>query len=108
MPLLEVCTENHTTIGGVLKDILDTNSDFVGKKYPREILNAYLHFEALTDHDYDFSCFYSGFFPSVVTLDGNRKAAFSMKAQLKDMGDEDLKSPEVNMMDFQRHKEDTL
>ena len=79
MPLLEVCTENHIAIGRVL----DTNSDFVGKEYLREILNAYLHLEALTDHDYDFSCFYSGSFPSVMTLDSNRKAAFSMKAQLK-------------------------
>ena len=33
------------------------------------MLNAFLHFEALSDHSYSFSCVLCGYFPPLVNLD---------------------------------------
>lgn len=48
--------------------------------YPKdsEFFHAYLHFEALTHHDYNFSCLKCGHHPPVVVMDLHRKGVFSM------------------------------
>jgi len=50
------------------------------QKFPRKekILHAYMHFEALTDHDYAYSCVKCGYHPAVVVMDLHKKAAFNM------------------------------
>ena len=43
------------------------------------MLNAYLHFEALSDHcSYDFSCLMCGYFPPLLTLDMDKKGVFEL------------------------------
>ena len=42
----------------------------------RLLLNAYLHFEALTEHSYDFTCVSCGFHPPVLIADLNRRVGF--------------------------------
>ncbi|KAI2666697.1 HMG domain-containing protein 3 [Labeo rohita] len=67
---------SHTAVERVCKAL----SASTGMVYPssKTVLCAYLHFEALTDHDYQFSCFNCGFRPSVVIMDAHRKGVFSM------------------------------
>ena len=42
------------------------------------MLNAYLHFEALSDHEYDFCCHLCGYFPPLLSLDVNKKGVFEL------------------------------
>ncbi len=58
-------------------EILDATE---GGPFPKHevVLQAYLHFEALTDLDYHYSCVSCGNFPSVVIMDLHKKGAFSM------------------------------
>ncbi|KAI4883364.1 hypothetical protein NFI96_001065 [Prochilodus magdalenae] len=67
---------NHTAVGRALEALEQTNQ----KKYPSHdsLLHGYLHFEALTAHDYNFSCVNCGDHPPVVILDLHKKGVFSM------------------------------
>ncbi|XP_073671205.1 uncharacterized protein [Paramisgurnus dabryanus] len=58
-------------------EVLETTTQ---QKFPRKdkILHAYMHFEALTDHDYAYSCVKCGYHPAVVVMDLHKKAAFNM------------------------------
>lgn len=49
-------------------------------KFPSKdkILHAYMHSDALTDHEYTYSCVKSGYHPAVVVMDLHKKAAFNM------------------------------
>ena len=40
------------------------------------IINAYLHFEALSDHRYNFNCCVCGYHPKVLIMDLNKKINF--------------------------------
>ncbi|XP_041664383.1 uncharacterized protein LOC121523528 isoform X2 [Cheilinus undulatus] len=40
---------------------------------PETILHAYCHFEALTSHEYSFSCVCCGYYPPVVMMDQHKK-----------------------------------
>jgi len=42
------------------------------------VRNAYLHFEALTDHSYDFACVLCGYHPPALVLDANKKGVFDL------------------------------
>ncbi|XP_051504443.1 uncharacterized protein LOC127412254 [Myxocyprinus asiaticus] len=42
------------------------------------MLHAYMHFEALTTHNYSYSCFKCGYYPPVVVMDLHRKSVFNM------------------------------
>ena len=66
--------QNGIAIGKELSRL----EDWTKEKYPNQILDAYLAFEALTQHSYDFECVMCGQFPTILTIDGNRKAAFDM------------------------------
>ncbi len=54
--------------------------DMTGVKFPPAdtVLHAYLHFEALTDHEYNFSCVTCGDHPPVVIMDLHRKGVFHL------------------------------
>ena len=55
--------------------------DLYHVKYPAHILEAYFHFEALTEHGYNFHCNYCGSHPTILIMDANRKAAFRMSGK---------------------------
>ncbi|XP_030269804.1 uncharacterized protein LOC115580079 isoform X2 [Sparus aurata] len=42
------------------------------------VLHAYLHFEALTSHDYSYSCACCGYHPPVVVMDLHKKGVFNL------------------------------
>lgn len=63
----------HTTVSRVVEYL----ELMTGLKFPpaKTVLYGYLHFEALTDHDYSFSCITCGDHPPVVVL-GFHKGSF--------------------------------
>ncbi len=71
----------HTAIGRVVAVI----ESMTGKSLSHNtVLNAYCHFEALSEHKYKFYCIHCGFYPPppILTFDVNRKAAFSLAGKL--------------------------
>ncbi|XP_077365645.1 uncharacterized protein LOC144009664 [Festucalex cinctus] len=73
---LRQCVQNHTAVGRAM-DILE---QLTKTKYPNHdaILHGYLHFEALTAHEYNFSCVNCGVHPPVVIMDLHKKGVFNM------------------------------
>ncbi|KAK0140068.1 hypothetical protein N1851_023031 [Merluccius polli] len=73
---LRQSVQNHTAVGRALDILEQTNN----KKYPNHdsILHGYVHFEALTAHDYNYSCVNCGVHPPVVIMDLHKKGVFSM------------------------------
>ncbi|XP_077406092.1 uncharacterized protein LOC144037980 isoform X2 [Vanacampus margaritifer] len=68
--------QTHTTISQVIEIIETTeNVSFPNKE---RVLQAYLHFEALTDHQYTYSCASCGHSPAVVVMDFHKKALCTM------------------------------
>lgn len=55
-----------------------------GVSFPPEerVLQAYLHFEALTNHDYTYSCVSCGYSPAVVVMDVHKNGVFDVPGQL--------------------------
>lgn len=45
------------------------------------IMQGYLHFEALTEHDYEYSCVNCGDHPPVVIMDLHKKGAFHLSGK---------------------------
>ncbi|XP_041855553.1 uncharacterized protein LOC121649073 [Melanotaenia boesemani] len=68
--------QNHTAVARVVEALQKTNN----QKYPEPnlILHGYLHFEALSSHEYEFSCVNCGDHPPVVIMDLHKKGVFSM------------------------------
>ncbi|XP_058618392.1 uncharacterized protein LOC131531574 [Onychostoma macrolepis] len=68
--------QDHVAVGRV-RSILQKTTHV---PYPKEteFLHAYLHFEALTHHDYAFSCLKCGHHPPVVVMDLHKKGVFNM------------------------------
>ncbi|RXN18812.1 HMG domain-containing 3 isoform X2 [Labeo rohita] len=66
----------HTAVSRTVEALEDTT----GVKFPSgdTVLHAYLHFEALTDHDYKFSCVTCGDHPPVVIMDLHKKGVFHL------------------------------
>uniref|UniRef100_A0A8C4XA75 HMG domain-containing protein n=1 Tax=Erpetoichthys calabaricus TaxID=27687 RepID=A0A8C4XA75_ERPCA len=87
----------HTAVERVISSLEKTNE----VPYPSHnaILHAYLHFEALMSHDYNFSCVHCGHHPPIVIMDLHKKGVFKMAAS-------DVKEPpldfkeEVDMEDY--------
>ncbi len=48
---------------------------------PIQFLHGYLHFEALTDHEYQYSCVTCGDHPPVVIMDLHKKASFHLSGK---------------------------
>lgn len=68
--------QNHTAVGRQLDILEQTNQ----QKYASHdsILHGYLHFEALSAHDYNFSRVNCGDHPPVVVMDLHKKGVFNM------------------------------
>ena len=50
----------------------------------QNIINAYLHFDALSDHLYNYNCLLCGFHPTMLIMDLNKKVSFACnKSQLE-------------------------
>ncbi|XP_077411009.1 uncharacterized protein LOC144040580 [Vanacampus margaritifer] len=63
------------------------------------VLYAYSHFEALTSHDYSFSCVCCGYYPSVVVMDLHKKGVFNFP--VSDIKDAPENFPgDVNIEEF--------
>ncbi|XP_034055086.1 uncharacterized protein LOC117534921 isoform X2 [Gymnodraco acuticeps] len=77
----------HTSVSRVV-EYLELTS---GEQFPAAdtVLQGYLHFEALTEHDYQYSCVSCGDHPPVVIMDLHRKAAFHWSVS-------DLEQPPVD------------
>ncbi|KAL1276963.1 hypothetical protein QQF64_023636 [Cirrhinus molitorella] len=75
----------------------------IGEQFPpaKTVLHAYLHFEALTSDEYEYSCVTCGDSSAIVIMDLHRKGAFNMSLS-------DIKPPpkefkgNVNIEDFWR------
>ena len=76
---LETCifirenVKHHVAVGTVC-EILEQHLHIKLKQHT--VLNAYLHFVAITAHSYDFNCIICGFHPPVLIADLNRKVVF--------------------------------
>ncbi|XP_046844969.1 uncharacterized protein LOC124438806 isoform X1 [Xenia sp. Carnegie-2017] len=58
-----------------------------------QMMNAYLHFEALSDHDYGFSCVLCGHFPPLLTLDVDKKGIFELAVSELQLPDPESDAP---------------
>ncbi|XP_035665559.1 uncharacterized protein LOC118408808 isoform X2 [Branchiostoma floridae] len=69
---------HHHVAVGRMTSILET---WLGVSLPRQdILNGYLLFEVLCQHQYDYSCIRCGHHPPILMMDLDRKVAFHMAA----------------------------
>lgn len=55
-----------------------------GVSFPKEerVLQSYLHFEALTNHDYAYSCVSCGYSPAVVVMDFHKNNVLDVPGEL--------------------------
>ncbi|XP_056109154.1 uncharacterized protein LOC130086936 [Rhinichthys klamathensis goyatoka] len=77
----------HTSVSRAV----DFLQDLTGLKFPSAdtMLHAYLHFEALTDHEYRYSCVTCGDYPPVVIMDLHKKGVFQLSVN-------DIEEPQEN------------
>ena len=62
----------------------------------RTILNAFLHFDALSCHEYKFNCSTCGHHPAIMNMDLNRKVSFQCPAESLRLPDEYKQDSEEN------------
>ena len=56
--------------------------DMIGAKFSSyEVEYAYLHFESLSDHSYEYNCHVCGYHPSIMIYDTFRKASFKYSSK---------------------------
>ncbi len=67
--------QNHTAVSRALAILSDT---FAVSFAVQAVQNAYLQFEALSQHSYSYTCGFCGFYPHTLILDGNKKCAFRL------------------------------
>ncbi|XP_036066981.1 uncharacterized protein LOC112139844 [Oryzias melastigma] len=72
--------QTHTAVSKVIEII--ENTERVSFPNKEKILHGYLHFEALTKHDYSFTCVSCGYSPAVVVMDLHKKGVFGMPGEL--------------------------
>uniref|UniRef100_A0A9J7Y4U2 SAP domain-containing protein n=1 Tax=Cyprinus carpio carpio TaxID=630221 RepID=A0A9J7Y4U2_CYPCA len=74
--ILRNLLQAHTAVSRAVEFL----QDLTGLKYPPAdtVLHAYLHFEALTDHEYKYSCITCGDHPPVVIMDLHKKGVFHL------------------------------
>ncbi|KAK0135142.1 HMG domain-containing protein 3 [Merluccius polli] len=79
--------QTHTAVSR----LLDTFEATEKMSFPNKdrVLQAYLHFEALTDHEYMYACISCGYNPSVIVMDLHKKGVFNMPVS-------DIESPPDN------------
>ncbi|XP_039601812.1 uncharacterized protein LOC120524049 [Polypterus senegalus] len=68
--------QTHTAVSHVIEALEATaNARFPSKE---EVLQAYLHFEALTSLDYLYFCVTCGYYPAVAIMNFHKKGVFNM------------------------------
>ncbi|KAA8585590.1 hypothetical protein FQN60_004284, partial [Etheostoma spectabile] len=74
--VLRNALQTHTAVSRIIEMIEYTE----GETFPNKdrILQAYLSFEGLSDHDYQYACISCGYHPAVVVMDLHKKGVFSM------------------------------
>ncbi|XDV48466.1 hypothetical protein PO909_017872 [Leuciscus waleckii] len=74
--VLRTSVQTHHSVSGAIEVLEQTEN----KTFPKKatILHAYMHFEAMTSHNYLFSCYKCGYYPPVVVMDLHRKGVFNM------------------------------
>ncbi|XP_032415485.1 uncharacterized protein LOC116717915 [Xiphophorus hellerii] len=74
--VLRNALQTHTAVSRIIETIEYTE----GENFPFKdrILQAYLSFEGLSDHDYQYSCDSCGYHPAIVVMDLHKKGVFSM------------------------------
>ena len=100
------CLLQHIPIGSIVK-VLEAK---IGTSLnSHTIFNAYLHFDALSNHRYDYACVICGYHPKIIMMDLNRKIAFRCPAEnLQVPEDYDVNADdqdETNAEDFWRRVE---
>ncbi|CAM4720409.1 unnamed protein product [Leuciscus chuanchicus] len=87
----------HTAVSRVVEYLERTS----GVQFPSSdtVLQGYLHFEALTEHDYQYSCVNCGDHPPVVIMDLHKKGAFHLSVSDLSPPPEDFNG-EVDMQIF--------
>ena len=68
--------QTHIAVSRLVESIEATHK--VSFPNRENVLHAYLHFEALTEHDYTFACLTCGYNPAVVVMDLHNKGVFSL------------------------------
>ncbi|KAF1379034.1 hypothetical protein PFLUV_G00197000 [Perca fluviatilis] len=68
--------QSHTAVSRVVEIIEAT--EVVSFPNKERVLQGYLHFEALTEHDYKFACVSCGYSPAVAVMDLHKKGVFNM------------------------------
>ena len=76
--LLHDCLLQHILIGSIVK-LLEMKLR-CSLSCPT-ILKAYLHFDAMSNHSYNFNCVLCGYFPQILIMDLNRKIPFHCPAE---------------------------
>ncbi len=103
---LDVCIflreslQNHIPLGSMVQVLEST----LGKKlHHQTLVNAYLHYDALIAHKYNFYCSLCGFHPHIITMDLNRKVAFQCSAEALRLPDDyDQGKEDHNLVDSDR------
>ncbi|XP_070557881.1 uncharacterized protein [Ptychodera flava] len=75
---LKANVKTHIAIGVAI----ETLENFQQQSMPvshDDIINGYLHFEALSTRNYDFSCVLCGHFPAILIMELNRNTAFDLE-----------------------------
>ncbi len=97
---LSSCSKNNVAVGtlyNIMKDLWEFKID------KRKVLNAYAHFQALSERPYDFNCVICGYHLTILIADVNRKVGFRYTAEGEEPSDNKLtgnSSDYVNSDDF--------
>ena len=70
---IRYCLCKCIPIGNAISVLLDELKESI---HVQLVMDAYYHYEALCDHDYEFACVQCGYHPVVVITDVNQKVAY--------------------------------
>ena len=94
---LRECQKHHQAVG-TFCNIIEGIWKF--KVDSRSVLNAYLHFEALSDRSYEFNCVECGYFPPIMIADVNRKVVFKYRAvDEENLLDDEMENVDPDLVD---------
>ena len=86
---LRQCLQEHLPIGSIV-NVLESQ---LGKRlHSQSVIDAYLHFDSLSLHSYEYSCTLCGYHPKILIMDLNKKVAFNCNVS-------NLELPENYQMD---------
>ena len=86
--------KNPVAIGTACSILTDIQSSKIDQHM---VINAYNHFDALTERSYDFNCIECGFHPPILIADANSKIAFKCKDTQDELSRDT--SPEIDLVD---------